>query len=120
MTKRILIIDDDKDMLEMLSIVFQNSDFEVVLSTTGMGYTQIQLLKPDLILLDVNIQGYETTGDLICKEIKEHPGTEHLPVILISGEYNLASIAEHCHADAYFSKPFDINLLKIKVTSKLM
>jgi two-component system response regulator VicR len=117
MNKRILIIDDDNDMLEMLEIIFQNSDYDLVLSNKGMKYDQIRLLHPDLVLLDVRIDGYEMTGDKICSDIKTHD--KELPIFLISGEKNLAQIAGQCAADDYLNKPFDINVLKTKVSDRL-
>ena len=117
MNKRILIIDDDNDMLEMLQIIFQDSDYDLVLSNKGMQYDQIQLLHPDLVLLDVRIDGYGMSGDQICSDIKSHD--KALPVFLISGEKDLARIAGQCAADDYLGKPFDVQVLKNKVSDSL-
>lgn len=118
MNKRILIIDDDHDMLEMLEIVFQGSDYDVILSNKGMDHNQIRIMHPDLMLLDVRIEGYEKTGGQICKELKEQGET--FPVVLMSAEYNLAEIALDCNADDYLCKPFDIAVLRSKIKDKLI
>lgn len=120
MTKRILIIDDDEDMLEMLNIVFQASDIEVVLSKTGMTGDEIEVVHPDLVLLDVQIKGYSATGDEICKEIKSRPDLDHIPVFLLSSERELGLLAVKCKADGFFSKPFDILKLKTMIRDKLL
>lgn len=101
----------------MLQIIFQDSGYDLILSSNGMKYDQIELLHPDLVLLDVQIDGYEMTGDQICSEIKSHD--KALPILLISGERNLAQIAGKCDADDYLNKPFDINVLKSKVKNRL-
>jgi DNA-binding response OmpR family regulator len=117
MAKRILIIDDDNDMLEMFRIIFLGPEFDVIMNNKGMNYSQIEIMKPDLVLMDVNIKGYEKRGDQICKEIKEN--TKSLPVFLISGEDHLSQIALDCEADGFFNKPFDIAHLKAKINSRL-
>lgn len=120
MPKRILIIDDDRDMLDMLSIVFQDAEYEVVLSDTGMEYEEIKALHPDLVLMDVNIIGYKVSGDAICAALKSHADTAKLPVFLLSGEQNLVGIASKCQADGYFSKPFDMKSLRSTVRNTLL
>ncbi|RYG40604.1 MAG: response regulator [Chitinophagaceae bacterium] len=120
MAKRILIIDDDRDMLEMLKIVFQSSDIDVVLSETGMTGDQIRVTHPDLVLLDVMIKGYITTGDEICREIKGNKDLAHIPVFLISSERDLDLLAVKCQADGFFAKPFDILKLKTIIKDKLL
>lgn len=119
MAKRILIIDDDKDMLEMLNIVFETADVDVVLSETGMTSDEIVVLHPNLILLDVQIKGYTSTGDEICKEIKGHSELKDIPVFLISAEPDLDTRSIGCNADGYFSKPFDVLKLKKMIREEL-
>jgi DNA-binding response OmpR family regulator len=70
------------------------------------------VIQPDMVLLDVRIIGSPKSGADICREIKSRQGTSQLPVMLISGECDLRTIARECGADAYLAKPFDIyNLL---------
>lgn len=120
MAKRLLIIDDDKDMLDMLRIVFQSSDVDVVISDTGLSGNEINVIHPDIILLDVQIKGYISTGDEICKEIKSREDMWGVPVFLISSEPDLDLRAVECEADGFFSKPFDILKLKSAIKDKLL
>jgi DNA-binding response OmpR family regulator len=108
MGKRVLVIDDDEDILEILNIVFQENGYEIVLSNTGEAAEHIRVIQPDIVLLDVRIVGSAKSGPEICKEIKSQLETRHLPVMLVSGETDLAMIARECGADSYMSKPFDI------------
>ena len=106
--KKILIIDDDPDILELLKIIFRDSGHEVVFSQTAMDMAYITVLHPDLILLDVRLTGSSRTGADICKELKTNPLTQKLPVLLCSGEYNLPEIARDCSADMYLVKPYEL------------
>ena len=120
MHKRILVIDDDRDMLEMMRIIFQSSEIDVVLSEKGMTGDEIRFIHPDLVLLDVRIKGYITTGNEICKEIKSRPDLDHIPVYLISSESNLEFLSIECKANGFFAKPFSISKLKAVIKDKLL
>src|ERR1700761_2762753 len=108
MTKRILVIDDDEDILEILNIVFQEEGYNVVISNTVEAAEQINIIHPDIILLDVRIEGSAKNGAEICAEIKSKYKDRNLPVILVSGESDLALLAGECGADKFIPKPFDI------------
>lgn len=113
--KRILIIEDDPDILEVLSIIFIDENFELVCNSKGMSAEEVALIHPDLILLDVRITGFEKTGSQLCQELKKFTETSHLPVILLSAEANLPLLAASSGADAHIPKPFDIDELLIAV-----
>jgi two-component system response regulator VicR len=108
MAKRILVIDDDEDILSILDIIFADEGYEAVLYSTGTTAEQIILLHPDLILLDVRIAGFNKTGDQICTEIKSQLELANIPVLLFSAEENIDSLAHVCGANGYVNKPFDI------------
>lgn len=107
MRKKILIIEDDPDILELLRIVFRESGHEVIFSPTELDTGHIQILHPDLILLDVRLKGSARSGFDICADLKANPKTKMLPVILCSGEHNLPEIARRCRADMYLIKPYN-------------
>jgi len=108
MAKRVLVIDDDEDILEILNVIFQENGYDIVLSNTGEAAEHIRVIQPDIVLLDVRIVGSAKSGIEICREIKSQLETRHLPVMLVSGESDLAVIAQDCGADSYVAKPFDI------------
>ncbi|KAA5536188.1 response regulator [Taibaiella lutea] len=120
MAKKILIIDDDKDILEMLNIVFQDSEFDVVLSNTGMTADEIKVIHPDIVLLDVKLRNYKLNGDEICMEIKSREDMNYIPVLLVSSENNLRILAEDCNADGYIAKPFDVKNLMSAVRCRFI
>jgi len=115
MAKRILIIEDDRDILEILDIIFQDEGYEIISNRNGLSANEIGLLHPDLVLLDVRITGFDKTGAQICEELKSFTLTNELPVLLVSAESNLNNIATSCGADDHITKPFDIFSLVAKV-----
>ncbi|WP_461449512.1 response regulator transcription factor [Mucilaginibacter sp.] len=119
MAKRILVIDDDEDILEILNVVFQEEGYEVVLSNTGDAAEHIHVIHPDMILLDVRIAASAKNGAEICAEIKSQYKEKAPPVILVSGESDLAILANECGADTFIPKPFDIIDIVMQVKSHL-
>ncbi|WP_461790576.1 response regulator [Pedobacter sp.] len=109
--KRILIIEDDPDILDILDIIFVEDGYEVITNATGMLADEIAVINPDLILLDVRISGFQMTGAQLCWELKSLPQTKDMPVVLLSAERDLHRLAEEAHADAMVNKPFDIEQL---------
>jgi len=104
---RILVVDDDADILEILVLVLRKHNFEVISTNNGLLVPQMIVdHKPDLVFLDVDLGN--SNGAEICRSLKQDVSTSHIPVLLISATFNLASIAlENC-ADDFLPKPFDI------------
>jgi two-component system, OmpR family, response regulator VicR len=119
MPKRILIIDDDPDILEILDIIFKEEGYDVKISETGEEARDLHQLNPDLVLLDVGLPGSPQNGAEICANIKSVLANKGLPVILISAEDNLALISMRCGADGYISKPFNARQIIRKVKELL-
>ena len=109
------MIDDDEDILALLNIIFQENGYDIVLSNTGDAAEHIRVIHPDIVLLDVRINGSKKSGAEICREIKANYETKDFPVMLMSAESDLAFIAKECGADSYIAKPFDIFDLLSKV-----
>lgn len=117
--KKILVLDDDIDILTVVQLVLSNNGFDVsAISDWRQIYTQIDTFKPDLILLDVSLGTQD--GRNICKQVKSGIGTKHIPVILFSANHNVEKSVSECLADSFISKPFDINDLIDGINDKLM
>lgn len=108
MLKRLLIIEDDPDILEILNLIFNEEGYEVVLSENDEASYHLPEIMPDLILLDIRLKNSGQNGDAICARLKSQPDTKHLPVVLLSAEKDLAGISRSCGADGWIAKPFDI------------
>ncbi|CAG4992550.1 Transcriptional regulatory protein WalR [Dyadobacter sp. CECT 9275] len=115
MSKKILIVEDEPDIIELLKIVFRDTGYNLTFSRTELEIEYIRELNPDLIVMDVTIRGSLRSGSQICRELKADQQIRNVPVILCSGEYNLKAIANDCGADMYLPKPFDISSLLFHV-----
>lgn len=111
MQKKILFIEDDPDIYEILNIVFDEEGYEVIGFRSAISPDEIALIHPDLVLLDVRIIGSEKTGAEICEALKSRAGTQSLPVLLLSAERDLENIAKRSGADGVIHKPFGLSEL---------
>ncbi len=82
---KILIIDDDSEFSRSVADVLEHKGYRTVFASNGKdGITMARQEKPDLILLDV-MMTTDSEGFEIARQLKEEPGTSHLPVIILSG-----------------------------------
>jgi DNA-binding response OmpR family regulator len=119
MSKKILIIDDDPDILEIISLLLVEGGYEVrMLSCGETVFDDIKDFQPDLVLMDVMLAGMD--GRAICRSIKENHLTSFLPVILLSGTHDLAESLHLAGApNDFIAKPFDIDYLLNKIEKQL-
>jgi DNA-binding response OmpR family regulator len=80
-------------------------------------FPKIETFKPDLILLDVLISGYD--GRVICKQLKSNEETKHIPIIMFSAHPGAAATIADYGANDFISKPFDVDHLLKKVNEQL-
>jgi len=89
---RILVVDNDRDIVESLRIVLESAGYSVVSAVSGEeGWTKVRAENPDLVILDVMMEtinkGYE-----ICDRIKKDGSTRHIPVILLTAIKELSDL----------------------------
>lgn len=111
--KDVLIVDDDPDIAEVLSMILEDAGFS---TRTFNARETPETLKDDLprvILLDVWMSGRD--GRDICRYFKSQPATHHLPIILISANNNIQQFAMDAGADDYLAKPFNMEEVIAKV-----
>lgn len=115
---RILVVDDDIDILSVMKILLSMKGFDVEVTAKGENtFPKIDSFKPNLILLDVLISGYD--GRIICKQLKAHKETRHIPVIMFSAHPSAGASIANYGADDFIAKPFDVaNLIK-KINAQL-
>ena len=115
---KILVIDDDLDILSVMEVLLSMKGFDVEVTAKGENtFPKIDSFKPDLILLDVLISGYD--GRIICKQLKANDDYRHIPVIMFSAHPGAAASIADYGADDFISKPFDVNNLISKVNKQL-
>jgi DNA-binding response OmpR family regulator len=103
--KKVLIIEDDAGIQELISYILESEGFQVDTTVHDLA-TDLTPYNADLILLDEWINKKE--GHMLCKEIKQVHTTQHIPVIILSTAVDIAEIAKNCDADGFIAKPFDI------------
>lgn len=112
--KKILICDDDRDILEMLEIILEDSGLDIFTEPDSTILVErIEENMPDLLLMDLWMP--VITGDEILKTLRSNDGIKNLPVIIMSAAQDGKLIATEAGADDYISKPFDIDVLIAKV-----
>ena len=108
--KKVLIVDDDIDILTVVQILLSMHNYNVQAIPKWQDITNtIKSFTPDLILLDVALSGAD--GRVICKQLKQSNETQHIPVILFSAHYDLANNIQDCMADGLVTKPFETSYL---------
>lgn len=111
MGKRILVVDDDRDILDVLELIFAEEGYEVISRQSGGYAKDFSTLDLQLVLLDVRIKGYPRSGVEICRELKLSSEFASVPVLLFSSEDNLPALADTCGCDGYIRKPFEVEAL---------
>ena len=114
---KILVVDDDVDILLMLTILLKEAGYEVEGTLNGIEtLVRTGRFQPDLIIMDIFLAG--TNGKDICKKLKLSETTKHIPVILISSDHQQDAIIDY-GADEFIAKPFNLMLLLTKVRKYL-
>jgi excisionase family DNA binding protein len=120
-TKRILIVDDDREIADLLVDVLSRDDrFDV--QTAGTGYDaglQTEKFRPHLVLLDYMLP--DINGNLVCERIKANPDLADTRIIIVSGVVNQQEIEalSDSGADDFIKKPFNIEQLIIRIEQLL-
>lgn len=109
MPKKILVIEDDNDILDLIQYILEDEGYQVLPSNKIEPITAVISYQPDLVLLDNRLA--DGFGHKLCENIKSHPATKAIPVILVSATRDLEMVAKDCNADTYLTKPFDLQQL---------
>lgn len=108
--KKILVVDDDTSILEAVQTVFQMEGYEVYTCSNGNGALSIIAKEfPHLVVLDVLLSGED--GRDVTRTIRSDKAIAHIPIVLFSANPNTQESALEAGANAFLSKPFDIDEL---------
>lgn len=116
---KILVIDDDTDLLDVINALLTRKGFEVETDASWENaIRKIETFQPQLILLDVFLNGID--GLDICRQLKTMPHTKHIPVLIFSSYPQVAErVIYEYGADDFIAKPFEVNDLVSKMHSIL-
>ena len=118
--KRILVIEDETDIREMLSLRLKKEKFDVLEASEGMtGLKKAQEELPDLVLLDLMLPF--TSGLDILRKLRANRKTAQLPIIIVSakGEESDVIVGLELGADDYVAKPFNMSILLARINALL-
>jgi DNA-binding response OmpR family regulator len=117
--QRILAVDDDKDILEVLKYILEDSGYEV--ETLADGHYLLDKIRahhPDLIILDIMLGNLD--GRELCRGLKSADETHDIPVIMISASHAITdTLKQNGNPDDFIAKPFDISTLLNSVERQL-
>jgi DNA-binding response OmpR family regulator len=117
---RLLVVEDDFDIGNMLKIYFSGQQYEVQVAPRGGDALQLTRKQlPDLIILDImlpDMNGYD-----VCRELRTTKRTSHIPIIFLTqkDERSDKIVGLELGADDYITKPFDIEELKLRVANAI-
>ena len=115
---KILVVDDDIDLLNIMQLMLIRSGYEVRSLNNGKAVMAILNQDcPDLVILDINLG--DADGRQICKDVKSMESFRFLPILLYSAEDRPKVDIADCHADAFVNKPF-IKKEFLKLVNKLI
>ena len=116
---KVLLVDDDRDLLEMVCMMLKTPAIApVCIDNGGMVMPHVEALVPDVVVLDIYLGNYD--GRNLCKQIKDSKEYADMPVLLYSaGDIKPDSIRD-CGADDFLRKPFEMQELieKIELLAK--
>lgn len=119
MDKKVLIIEDEPVIAEMMSILLEEEGYKVIsLGDTKLARRKLHEKEVGLVMLDLQLKGED--GQSMCTYIKAQDDLKHIPVILVSGNTDLEKIRKECGADDHIAKPFSLNQFMEKVTNHWM
>lgn len=109
--KTVLLFDDDIQILEVCTLILEYSGYTVATSSNVENVVdQVKAVRPDVILMDNWIP--DIGGIRATQLIKQNPEVGHIPVIYISANSNIESLARQAGADTYLAKPFNMDQLE--------
>lgn len=117
--KKILLLDDNKDLLLIMQIILKQQGYDVVQACCIEEAAQkIRVHNPSLILMDVFIKDQD--GREFCSQLKHDSDTQNIKVIMMSGIESENDLLYAIGADDFIPKPFDYNELIEKVQRQMM
>lgn len=119
--RRILVVDDDPDIVDMLVEILQaDGRFDVKSASNGFDAGALsQAFKPEMILLDFMLP--DINGNVVCKRIRENPELANTKIIIVSGAADQREVDEllAAGADEFVKKPFEVDKLIVRILGLL-
>src|SRR4030067_351656 len=125
MPKKILIVDDDPDLVEAVTMILESKKYNVAAAYGGLeGLEKARTEKPDLIVLDVMMP--DKDGYAVCKEMKADPKLSKIPILLLTAVVSKIPTTHYTQqaglateADDYIDKPVEPEVLVKRIETLL-
>lgn len=116
--KKILVVDDDPDILDAIHMILDTGGYESTSITQGeQTFKLVNDYKPDLIILDILLSGSD--GRKICLALKTDARTKDIPIIMISAHPGARASTQESGAESFIAKPFSVTQLLEEVEKYL-
>ena len=117
--QRILVVDDEQDLLEILKFNLETEGYEVATAPSAEEALQMDIASFDLLLLDVMMGGM--SGFAMARKLKDNPATANVPIIFLTARdtENDTVTGFNLGADDYISKPFSLREVMVRVRAVL-
>ncbi len=117
--KKIIIFDDDEDILSICSYILEEQGWEVHTFTDCNNITEkVAGVLPDVILMDNWIP--DAGGIVATQTLKKDEALKHIPVVYFSANSDIQLLADHAGAETYLAKPFDLEELERVINTVLV
>lgn len=118
-SQKILVVDDEQDLLEILKFNLETEGYEVVTTSSAEEALDMDIASMDLILLDVMMGGM--SGFAMAHKLKDNPATAHVPIIFLTARdtENDTVTGFNIGADDYISKPFSLREVMVRIRAVL-
>jgi len=118
-TKKIIIFDDDEDILSICSYILEEQGWEVHTFTDCNDITEkVAAISPDVILMDNWIP--DAGGIIATQTLKKEEALKNIPVVYFSANSDIQLLADHAGAESYLAKPFDLEELERVINAVLI
>lgn len=117
---KVLVIDDEENIIEFLRLGLRYENFQVESASDGeQGVTAAQRINPDLVILDVMMPGID--GLEVCRRLRDNPTTRDVPILMLTAKDEVKDriIGLKTGADDYLTKPFDFDELLERIRAIL-
>lgn len=117
--RSIVLVDDDSEMRAYLKLELKDMYNVTTCSTGKEAWTAVTTNIPDAVITDLMMEGMD--GAELCEKIRKNPGTNHIPVLILSSSSDENSIQRctDCGADRFFTKPISLDILKAAIANAI-
>jgi CheY-like chemotaxis protein len=105
--KKVLVADDNEGIVASLTMVLEYGGYEVTSLTSGEAVQKIKAPFPDLILLDIWMNG--VSGLNVCKDLKTRDDTKHIPIVMFSAHPDASASVQDAGANDFIEKPYTMD-----------